>query len=541
MTSQIPNPITRAETTTPFRASLHVHPDYSYWAPHWESIRDAEVGQVEVHRKGEKYLPKLASQDKKQYESYLKRSVFYNMTARTLNALYGTVFMRNPKVSGLTPELLERTKTITKDNTSLHIMAKTAVKEVLAVGRFGLLVDANPVEGSLPYVACYTAENIMDWEMSEIDGEWKLSRVLLREIFYDREDDTLWQPYEHKARFRVLHLEENETGGYTYHQDIYVSEIGATMPDVDVTPTARVTPRVRGRTLDYIPFTVVGPFTNQPDVEKPPMLDIVTLNYSHFVSYADLEISRFLVASPIYLVKLQSSESAPAFTMGPQSVWVMGKEDDASIMEMNGQGLRFLENALADKEAQIAAIGGRLMPGSARSASESDNSLLLKERNEQTLLLNISDTVDEAITRVLRWWADWSNVRRRDLLNILFEVNRDFKVNDIGARELRAIQMMYEAGVIPIDVVYENLRKAEVIPEWMDLEEFKSRLDDKEQFPNMVEVLARMRDFPDAQAYHEHKMMKAAPEVEMGPNDPDNIGGIPSQVRDARVAGNRNG
>ena len=541
MSGQVPNPETRSILAVPFRVSLAVHPDYTYWSPHWESIRDCEIGEIEIKRKGEKYLPKLQSQDKVEYATYLRRAVFFNMTARTLNALYGTVFGRPPKVSGLNKSDLEKVKRLTKDGTSLHLMAKMAVKEVLAVGRYGLLVDASPDGTGSPYVACYTAENILDWEMEEINGKWQLTRVVLREIFYDREE--AWTPYMYKGRFRVLHLEEQEDGSHIYKQHVFINDLGLFIPDVETTPFEEIIPEVRGEPIDYIPFTVVGPFSNHPDVEKPPMLDIVTLNLSHYVSYADLESARFLTGSPVYTVSLQNSDGAPEFYVGPNTVWQLGPNEDAKILEFAGHGLRFIENALKDKEAQISAIGGRLMPGSARGAAESDNALALKERNEQTMLLNISDTVDEAITQILRWWADWNNVPRSRIANIMFEVNRDFLMKDIGAREFRAIQMMYEAGIIPIDVVYEFLRKSEVIPDWMDEGEFRSRLDDAKQFPNMVDVLARMKNFPDAKSFHEFEMqrkgMMNAQAVTPQNGEPETAP-VPQQVVAERQANLRN-
>jgi hypothetical protein len=176
-----------------------------------------------------------------------------------------------------------------------------------------------------------------------------------------------------------------------------------------------------------------------------------------------------------------------------------------------------------------------MMPGSSRGAAESDNSLLMQERNEQTLLLNISDTVDEAVTQVLRWWADWNNVSAASINKIEFELNRDFLTKDAGAREFRAVHQMYADGVIPINVVYDYLKRFEVIPEWMEEDEYLSLLKDSEQFPNMVDVLARMRDFPDAKSFYEYRVAKlSAAAVQPSGNEPPNPG-VQQQVKDARA------
>jgi len=534
MSTQVPNPTVRNEMAVPQRASSFLHPDYVYYAPEWEKIRDAEIGEVEVKRKREKYLPKMPMHDAKQYAAYLQRAVFYNMTSRTLNALYGTVFKRLPKISGLPKRFKPNISNITKDGMSLHLLAKTMVKEVLAVGRFGMLVDANPDGTGDAYIAHYVAENIVDWEMAEINGRWKLAKVTLREIYYDRKG--LWAPYEYKVRYRMLLLNDYD-GVVVYEQFLYEDLDSFSVPDLDNIPNQIITPTVRGQTLDYIPFLIVGPFTNHPDVQKPPILDIVTLNYAHYYSYAQLEHGRFYTACPTYWVQNDANAQAE-YSVGPDTVWILDKGEQAGILEFNGVGLKFLESALAQKESQISAIGGRMMPGTSRGASESDNSLLMQEKNEQTLLLNLADTSDDGLTQTLRWWADWNNASQTEIDEILFEVSRDFLIKDAGAREFRAIHQMYADGVIPLEVVYDYLKRADVIPEWMDKAEYEQLLRDSKQFPNMVDVLAKMQMFPDAKSFHEYRLTQeglgtSGEDVEGNPDDPD-MPGVPSQARAAR-------
>lgn len=539
------NPQHKAMADAIFSASPVLHPDYIYWADKWRMIRDADLGEVEIKRQAQKYLPKLQGHDANQYAAYLHRAVFFNMTAKTLNALYGTMFRRNPKTT--LPKSLLKKRRFSKDGMSLHLTAKTAAKEVLSVARFGMLVDADPDGKGDAYVACYTAENIMDWQLSDIDGEWKFSRVVLREISYNRLKSPA-SPYEYTARYRVLTLTPT-IDGYVYEQHVFEDKRLTGAPDLNGLPDEIITPTVRGEVLSYIPFQIIGPFTNHPDVQKPPILDIVTLNFSHYLSYAQLEQGRFYTANPVYTVSSGSNGGggeAPEYYVGPDVVWELGQGGQAKILEFNGHGLNSLEKALTTKEAQISAIGGRMMAGASAGAAESDNALKLKEQNEQTLLLNIADTMDEGFTNVLRWWADWNNVPSKEIEKIVFEVNRDFLMKDIGAREFRAIHQMYADGIIPVEVVFEYLRKAEVVPDWMDADEFKQLLTDSKQFPNMVDVLARMKGFPDAkseqdiklqkeQFAHDIKMAKSAVEVAPSPGDP-NMPGVPKQAKDATAA-----
>lgn len=492
MTTYHTNPRAGIAAQIAVRAHQHTHPDYEYWAPVWAKIRDAELGEVQVKGKAQQYLPKLAGHDWSQYASFLDRAVFYNMTAKTLNALYGSMFVLPPKVTGY-----EHKGRFSKDGQSLNLTAKLAAKEVLAVGRFGMLVDA-PADGGDPFVATYTAENIMDWQVGQIDGENRLTRVVLREADFDRSEDA--GASEISTRFRVLSLQPSPTG-WRYVVNIWEDKTGSGIPDLNALPDAEFIPTVRGRPIAHIPFVFVGPFANVPDVAKPPLLDIVTLNYSHYQSYAHLEQGRFYTANPVYTVSSGTADTdSGEYYVGPDVVWELGKDGKAEILEFSGQGLRSLENALTDKEAQIAAIGGRMLPGQNTGPGESANALRMREANEQSLLLNVADCLDEAFTVVLTWLADWSN---RHTAGIEFEVARKWQTKESGARELRAMQQMYEDGVIPLTVFFEFLRKAEVVPYWMDQDEFEAQLNDPDQFTNMAEVLAHMRGYPDAATWAE--------------------------------------
>jgi hypothetical protein len=96
--------------------------------------------------------------------------------------------------------------------------------------------------------------------------------------------------------------------------------------------------------------------------------------------------------------------------------------------------------------------------------------LKLAERNEQALLLRTARNLDEGFTQILRWWAWWSGTSPEDVAKIDITFNKDFLFDQAGAREFRAIHALYKDGVITIDIVYEYLKKFNVIPDWITYE-----------------------------------------------------------------------
>jgi hypothetical protein len=167
--------------------------------------------------------------------------------------------------------------------------------------------------------------------------------------------------------------------------------------------------------------------------------------------------------------------------------------------------LKFLENALDRKEQHAASLGGRMIGIRTSAVSESDNAVRMKELNEHSTLLNVSKALDAGFTHLVQWWARWAGASEDEAKGIDIEFNKDFVFDGIGSREFRAVHAMYKDGILPIEVVYEYLKKALVIPDWMDEKEFKKLLDKMESFPNQPDAEARFEGYPNMQSMIDDK------------------------------------
>lgn len=482
------------------QAPTFVHYDYSHWREIWRSIRHAMIGEVEIKRHGKTYLPKPEGMDNDQYRAYLDRAPFYNMVYRTVTGLTGSIFRRDPRLLNAGPLLSKRAERISKDGLSLPIFTKVIAQEMLSPGRYGVLVDkAASGDVTEPYLAPYTCENILDWTTTEIDGMTEVDYVLLREFKVDRRlmviagtktaaNSNYGQLF---VSYRVLRLTYNdETARWEYHQEFYSRDD----EDADLTETPVISiPLVFGVPMKRIPFRFFNATTNLPDVEKPPVLDILTLNMHHYKVYAQLQHARYFTSNPVYYVSGAGEDDT--YHIGPSVVWEIGAGEKAGIIEYSGRGLDSLEKGIEVLENQVASLGGRLI-GDSGSAGQSDNQIKLKDRNEQSLLLNVTTVINENMTALLRIVADWMNESSD---KIIFRVNQDFLLDGAAAREFRAVAMMHKDGQLPVDIFYEYFLKSEVIPEYVDLATFKAMLEDAEQFPNNPDIEAQREGFPNAQ------------------------------------------
>ena len=474
------------------------HDDLQYWCSDWELLRDTFNGERDMKEARETYLPKPSGMDYDEYNAYLDRTSYFNMTGRTVSALVGTLFKRAPVINNWPDKFLPALSRVSKDSQSLLSFMKTVVQEQFAVGRFGVLVDMDTAaEGkpkNEPYFAGYIAENIIDWDTAAFDGRVHVISVVLRETRTEYIQSEGRKTYQ---TFRHLHLVPNpKTSEPMYVQDLYVGAKGDALFDPNKDDVTRYIPTKRGKPFGKIPFVFFGPFTNGSGIEKPPILDIARLNVSHYRSSAQLEHGRFYTGNPIYYAQTDGTERGN-YTIGAGVVWEVGPGEKPGIVEFNGQGLKFLENAQRDKEAQISSLGGRMIGIQTQAVSESDNQVNMKEKNERSLLLNVSHVIDDGFAKLLSFWLDWMDGSKTDIDKISVETNKDFMLDNIGAREMRAVQSLYADGHIPIQVLYNNLRAGEVIPDYMQLEEFQALLEDPKNFPNQPDAEARDRGFPD--------------------------------------------
>lgn len=436
--------------------------EYLFWFPYWQTIRDCVMGEIMVKARGTRYLPRLESQSDDEYKAYLGRATFYNATARTLNGLVGAVHSRQPVIDGV-PDGMDL-GLVTNDGQSFDMFMKKATKEVIAAGRYGVMIDAPP-QGGEPYFAGYDAEDVVDWSTARDGSREKLHYVVLREHVRTR------LPFakadkEHDECYRVLYVGDD---GF-YRQRAYAPGAGLEGE------FAETVPLLQGRPMREIPFLMVGPYDFGFDIEKPPLLDIALLNLSHYRSYAELEQGRFYTGMPIWTVTLKDGGDDDAeFKIGPNTVWQLGQGDEAKIMEFSGSGLKFLENAIATKEQQIAALGGKMATAVAGVAAESADSVLARERGEANFLGSVVETMSEAASRLLSSLSVWRGTPSEVKVAYASEATEIM----LDARQIRAMSQLYDTGLMPMETIFTVFRRNNIIPQGVSFTEFKAMLPER--------------------------------------------------------------
>jgi hypothetical protein len=438
------------------------HFEYGSHSTQWSRCRDAFAGEDAIKAKGEAYLPRLSGQTgnkSKDYDNYKLRAAWFGATRRTVNGLTGSVFRKDPQVEGLTDE--DRLQDITLTGLPFPLFAKGVFNNTLSVGRHGVLVDVS-ADGS-PYLVEYSAESIINWKVEAITGRHDLTRVVLREEITEESAEDKFA-VDQLTQYRVLELIEG----------VYTVTIWRKV-EKEWLPSEQIIPTRMEQALNFIPFCFFNPNGTETGVADSPVLDLVDLNLSHYRSSADLEHARHWVALPTPWIIGEHIETKEPFNVGSSSAWII-QDAKASIgmLEVTGAGISHLENALEQKEVQMAVIGARLLeePKKAVEAAETQK---IRQSGDASVLRSLAATASLGLSKCLTWFQWWTGGEGE----VTVALNDDFVSAKLTPQELQAISEELIRGHISYPTYYRLLEEGEVTRPGVDWEDEKAQLEDE--------------------------------------------------------------
>lgn len=444
------------------------HPEYIDNVRQWELCRDCFLGELQIKKKGDWYLPRLSSQNEEGYQAYLKRTVYYPILSNTISGRLGQVMRKGPVLYGNDAGIQWMEDSVTKDSKDISIFCGKVLEELMKVGRVGVLADYNE-RTQKPYLSIYNAESILNW----LEDDGFLTEVHLVEESYVQ--DSL---QEVKAERRIRRCFIDDEGFYSV--EVYrVPVIGGTSK-IELMATYR--PLQFGNALTEIPFTFINPNSLLTTIEKPPMLDIALMSLAIYRNSADLEQILHTLAMPTpYGTGMEEEDLEGQFVIGPSEFKLIRSPDaKLGMLEFNGQGIDAVMESMGNKFSHIASIGGDASFTSNRAA-ENAETFRLRMAKETSAMSNIVLYAEKGINQVLKHCATWISPNEKLKIN----VNRDFLDAQMSADLLKAINESVVMGLISRKAAFEIRQKNEIYPDnWTFAEE--ERLLDQDDLPDNV-------------------------------------------------------
>ncbi len=444
--------------------------EYIDLLPRWTLIRDVLSGDRKVKEKKEEYLPKpnpndTSDENRKRYDQYLERAVFYGVSGRTLRGMVGEVFSVDP-VTELPSDLELLKVDVDGAGVSLDQQARKAVSYAVAYGRCGILTDypertetaskADLAAGNVrPSVCFYDPWDIINWRTETVGGKKLLSLVVLseKEIVDDDGFRHTFDPY-----YRVLRLVE----GLYHSQTWYFDEDKQVFKmDSDIIPTDGA-----GKPWNEIPFTFIGSENNDPNPDLPPMEDLAVLNIGHYRNSADYEEACYITGQPTpWFAGLTEKWVKEVMKGGVQ----LGSRAAIPLPENGSAGLLQVEanimpkEAMEHKERQMVALGAKLVEQKTvqRTAQEAG----MDNAESSSVLAMAAQNVAKAYQSALVWAAKFMGLAVSDTeaadaegKSISYELNTEFSFSQLAGPEIAAVIAAWQANAISKSEMRDNLR-----------------------------------------------------------------------------------
>jgi hypothetical protein len=431
------------------------HPIYDEYAAKWQMCRDAAGGESAVHEGTTTYLPELADEESRDYEARLARTSFFNATWRTVAGMRG-LMMRKPPTLEIPAATDAYMDDVDMAGTPLNSFVQGIIAEALVVGRVGVLVDypQQNTESSIsvaqaaslglrPSLKKYAAESIINWKTSRIGNVTVLSLVVLTEEMELAGDEFA---HDTETRYRVLDLFNG-----AYRQRVYrVDERGK-----DEQIGEDVFPLMSNSPMSYIPFIFVGVDTVGPDVEEPPLIDLVDMNIHHYQVTADYEHGCHFSGLPtLFISGYQPDMNAPKIYIGgPNANCLPDPQAKAYFVEIASDFVA-LRNNLEDKKAQMAVLGARMLE-TQKSAVEAANTLEQRSKGEESQLAVMAQTISLGMSWILTVFSEWAGATGE----VKYELQLDAGYGDVSAQELTAVVAAWQSGGISGEAKFNYLQK----------------------------------------------------------------------------------
>ena len=430
------------------------HPEYTKAHAQWQRCRVCAAGEDAVKAAGETYLPKLTQQLQPEYDAYKQRASFVPATKRVLNALVGLV-TRKPPVVTVAESMEHLVVQFASTGENFEGFSRFIVSEVATTGRFGLLIDAAAQESAgMPkvYTSGYVAESIVNWRTETVDGESFLKMVVLEECSRDYSEDFLVGK-EVRTR-RVLYLDENNVYTVvTFRKD---SKVAGTSNQGWSQEGDAIQPTIRGSTFTRIPFILITPTASGADMsmEQGIVLDIATVNLSHYRTSADLEHGRHFTALPTAWVAGFDPQTTELY-LGSSRAWVSSDVNaKAGFLEFSGAGLGALERGLQEKWDQMVSLGSRVLEAP-KGGVEAGITLQVRREAEMSVLSLLVQSTESAMQEALNLAIFWSG---GDVTSTAVEFNREFYEGAVDPALLGALGYAVTSGTLSFPAYFAKMQ-----------------------------------------------------------------------------------
>ncbi len=434
------------------------------------------------------FLPKEEGESQTSYDLRRSRSKLFNVFKRTIQRLSGEVFRNPVSMSEDMPDVIQENfenidmagKNLLRfcidvftsgmvDGCSLILVDFPAMETIERDGKTYVIDDAGnavlynrdieKTAGLRPYWTHIKADQILGFKTGMIGGSTYLRQIRILE---ETEVDTGLYSTEKIGQIRVL-----EPGKFEVYQQSVESHNWVLVE--------------QGTTsYNFIPLAIWQPAEPFNFVfAKPPLNELAELNLTHFQSSSDqrniLHYARLITFFGKCLDYSETEDEGEFIVGANRLIETTNPEGDLRVIEHSGKAIDAGRNDLKDLENQMAMFGMSLMM-SRDTGNVTATQRALDTAENDSMLGQWAMSFQDFINTALSYTGAIMSVEAPGTLS----VNTDFRTY-FQSEDAELLLKAYEMGMLPADLVMEELKSRGLIGDHWDVVDVRAMLEDDQR------------------------------------------------------------
>ena len=439
------------------------HPQYDAFLSLWTKARDFFEGQKSVKDKREVYLPRPSGMvsgayAETDYQNYLQRARLFNATQRTVENLVGLLFLK--------PAVSDKVDNIPTDDmdgygSSLQGFHKRILLEILITSRVCIWVDWDDYR-KRAYAKLWRAERLLDWHHDPIKGDLTMISLDTSGMIFTGEK------YEPQNKRKVLKLENGvyTIENYIKSDDVWLLENDPVIPNN----------HINDKGFSEIPFKVFNNLGLGFDPVTPMLIDLIDVNWGHYINSADYEWNLHNAAQPAFYGLGITEEDAKRFSVGPQHLNYFPSTNPNTklgVLEMAGTGAKLLAEAMKMKEQQMVVLGSRVLE-TPKLAVEAADTLKTRLSGDKS---NLDQAADVSV-QAMRWTiGEMLRLAGFENDNPVYDLDRGGMLAVLAGSEIKELVASWQSQAMSRRTLFYNFERGGLYPDgwtaqdeadWMD-------------------------------------------------------------------------
>jgi hypothetical protein len=430
---------------SPFVRSL----DTIAMMPDWGVMAAVTRGTNYIRDLSETYLPQEPREDDDAYRTRVDRSVLSPYTSRLIETAAGAILRKPIHVEG-DRYWQDLAQDIDGLGSNLTEYALRALVSSLTYGHSAILVDypaamgaRNLAEeramGRRPYFVHVDAPQIWGWRKES--GTNRLLQVRIHDYDVRPLNDFGEEQIE---QMRVIYPGKYDL--YTLGQDV-----------VEFSSTG-------GYSLDDIPLVPIYSNRRGLLISQPPLLDIANLNITHYQRQADLIHALHIAAMPTLVLEGWDDTSNTA-SLGVNYAIAMQPGHKAYYVQADATSFDAQMAELESLAAQMSTLGVTKLFGQ-KFVAESAEAKRIDQAQSNSVLSIISQELESALNQAFGFAAQYVGMEPP-----VIRIDRDFDYYRLIGQDIAVLAQLNDSGKISDGLLLEILRRGEILPDTVDIDE----------------------------------------------------------------------